>query len=354
MSDSASERGLLRDSARRLLDTGSQLGRTRAARASWPEVDRKIWGEVCQAGWPMLLASEVDGGWGADASDMVAVLDGVADLLAPEPFAASLVVAPLLLACGTSSARAVLDDMVEGRSIALTALGETFPMAGDPTHVVAEAQWADRIVCADRTGEAFRLLAVEREELDQAWPARRTVDDGSLRFFSIEGVAGQELGLGPDIQGAFEAAGNLLRLGAAASLVGVAQRAFDMTLDYLKVRRQFGVPIGSFQALQHRAASMHVGCMAARALVREAALAVGTSNEGRACAMAKAKASAMAVGLVKECVQMHGAIGFTNEYDLALYFRRAVSLASSYGGADNCRQQVFDDTVQAFIKEQAA
>jgi alkylation response protein AidB-like acyl-CoA dehydrogenase len=112
-------------------------------------------------------------------------------------------------------------------------------------------------------------------------------------------------------------------------------------IDYLKLRRQFGVPIGSFQALQHRAASLHVMCQSTRALIYDAARTLGTATEDLACASAKAKASEAAIEVVKESMQMHGAIGFSAESDIALFFRRAVALAASHGSPDVCRADAF-------------
>ena len=114
----------------------------------------------------------------------------------------------------------------------------------------------------------------------------------------------------------------------------------DLTVEYLRLRRQFGVPIGSFQALQHGAASMHVAVHGTRSLVRKAARAVGTTRETRACAMAKAKASVAVRALLKEGVQMHGAIGFSDELELALHFRRGVVLASQFGSPAECRREL--------------
>lgn len=87
-------------------------------------------------------------------------------------------------------------------------------------------------------------------------------------------------------------------------------------------------------------ASAHVAWMGSRALVFEAALTLNTGGERNACAMAKARASSTAVAVLKECVQMHGAIGFSDEYDLALYFRRASTLAASYGTGPVCRREI--------------
>ncbi len=266
----SSEQALLSDSARGLFDTGSQLQRVRKADPAWPDVDRAVWREACEAGWLKLLLREQDDGWGASVSDLMAILDGAADLLVPEPFAPGLVVTALLQGCATPDARALLDEMLQGRSITLLASTETFPLTGAPTYAIAEAQWADHVVCPNWESGVLQLVVAAREDLDEVWRVRRTIDGGGLRFFSLDNIPSRESAAELGVERTFSKAQNPLRLSASASLVGIAQHAFDITLDYLKTRRQFGTPIGAFQALQHRAASMHVSCMAARALVNEA------------------------------------------------------------------------------------
>lgn len=115
-------------------------------------------------------------------------------------------------------------------------------------------------------------------------------------------------------------------LGDAAYLCGLMDGALRLALDYLRLRRQFGVPIGSFQALQHRAADFHVDVTATRALVREAARAFGTSRGAWAAAAAVQRAGAAALRVSQEVVQFHGAIGFADEHDAGLYLRRAMTI----------------------------
>jgi alkylation response protein AidB-like acyl-CoA dehydrogenase len=121
-------------------------------------------------------------------------------------------------------------------------------------------------------------------------------------------------------------------------LAGLAARALELTAEYLKTREQFGVPIGSFQALQHRAASMHVEVASARALVREAARAIGHPGQTRAAAAAKAYASDAALKVTREAIQLHGAIGFTDEHDIGLFHRRAMALVAADRGIAAARE----------------
>jgi alkylation response protein AidB-like acyl-CoA dehydrogenase len=137
---------------------------------------------------------------------------------------------------------------------------------------------------------------------------------------------------GPVAQAAFEHATDVMRLGYAAYLVGLAHEALQMALDFMKIRSQFGTPIGTFQALQHRAATCYVDASASRALVYEAARCFRSPTRARAVAAAKARASAAALHVTKECVQFHGAMGFADEHDIGLYLRKAMTFASRLGG----------------------
>src|SRR5690606_26281717 len=122
-----------------------------------------------------------------------------------------------------------------------------------------------------------------------------------------------------------------------AILLGAMNAALKLAVDYLKVRKQFGVVIGTFQALQHRAASAHVRVQSSRALVIEACLAFGTPKQTLAAAMVKAHVSDAALAVVKDAVQLHGAIGFTDEHDVGLFFRRVVALAAAWGTSAESR-----------------
>ncbi|MBP2151148.1 acyl-CoA dehydrogenase family protein [Xanthobacter flavus] len=331
------EQVLMRDSLVQLLGDG--VARTRSAGEAWPRIDRAPWADIAGAGWPGLLVPEASGGWGGTALDMVMLLEGAAATLAPEPLPAVLAIAPLLAACESAAAAALLGQLVSGEAIVLMAESGAFPLSHEAGFVLFDAHWADEVICAEGEGDAFRLVAVPAADLADA-PLRRTIDGSGQRVFSLPAGAGLELARGCRAEAAYHSAVNRLRLGAAASLMGLVRGALALTIDYLGVRTQFGQPIGSFQALQHRAASLHVAHTAGWALVCEAALSVGGEKEGIACAMVKAKASSTARDVLKDCVQMHGAIGFSDEYALAPLFRRAVTLASAFGTSQVCLGEI--------------
>ncbi|MBE0626776.1 MAG: acyl-CoA dehydrogenase, partial [Burkholderiales bacterium] len=127
-------------------------------------------------------------------------------------------------------------------------------------------------------------------------------------------------------------------LSASAELLGVMDCALEMTLAYLRTRVQFGKPIGSFQALQHRAVDMYIQKELTRATLAAALATVQAPDctpdqRTAAASSAKARATQAALAICKEALQMHGAIGYTDEYDLGLYFNRALVLSAWLGNA---------------------
>jgi len=121
-------------------------------------------------------------------------------------------------------------------------------------------------------------------------------------------------------------------------LLGIMEEALSITIAYLKIREQFGRTLASFQALQHRAASMYVDSEVCRSLIFEACRAADARMAGAAAAAAKLRASEAALRVTKECIQLHGAIGFADEHDIGLYLRRAMVLAARYGDPHGLRR----------------
>ena len=158
-----------------------------------------------------------------------------------------------------------------------------------------------------------------------------TQDGG--HYGTLRAAPGARLGALPD--GLMDRALDEATLATAAMLLGVMEGAFAMTLDYLRTRQQFGKPIGSFQALQHRAVDLKIQIALTRASVEAAAatLDAGAAEDARRAAVSRAKhrAAEAALLVTREAVQMHGAIGYTDEYDVGLYLRKAMVLANQFG-----------------------
>ncbi|MEP9349133.1 acyl-CoA dehydrogenase [Xanthobacter sp. KR7-225] len=322
---------LLASAAADLLDGEGGLARTRARRDAGGGLDRAVWGRMAEMGWFSLLLPEAHGGLGLAPADALAFLEEIGARLAPEPVVAAIAAQPLLAACGTAAADALLARAAAGAVVVCADPGEGAPGAMAGAEGLAFAPpGVDAAVAFDAAGR--RLLALDPAEAR----ALATVDGGALAFLA-DGPGAVLLGEGAAAEAAFAAARDVMRLGHAAELCGLTGRALDMTLDYMRLRRQFGQPIGAFQALQHRAATHFVDVSATRAVVREAGRAFGTPKQAGAAAAAKAAAGAAALRVLKDCIQLHGAIGFADEHDIGLYLRRAMVLAAAAGPPRACR-----------------
>jgi alkylation response protein AidB-like acyl-CoA dehydrogenase len=175
------------------------------------------------------------------------------------------------------------------------------------------------------------LALVARDAPGVTLAIDRTQDGGHYGTLTLERAPAQPVA--GDLAEAIEEA----TLATAAFLLGVMERAFAMTLAYLKTRQQFGKPIGSFQALAHRAADLKIEVALTRASVEAAAATLDTSAAApvrqAAVSRAKARASDAAMRVTRQAIQMHGGIGYTDEYDVGLYLRKAMVLANLFGSA---------------------
>jgi alkylation response protein AidB-like acyl-CoA dehydrogenase len=331
---------LMCDNIRRLFAGAGGVARARRVADECPYVDKTVWREFVALGWLSLLLPEDEGGMGGSAADFVILMEAVADLLPPEPIVPALAAAPLLAACESPAANTLLADMLKGECVVLAAAEEPATLLGATTQIVPSAHFADVLVFGADEGGEFSLRALEIDQVGSAISMLRTVAGGAMATFSPEAVRGHLLGKGQAIREAHRRCRNLQRLGTAALLLGISLTSFQKTVDYLKLRRQFGTSIGHFQALQHRAASLHVACQSTRALISEAVRAIATPAENLACAAAKARAADTAMKVAKESVQLHGAIGFSNETDIALFFKHVTTLTACCGSPDACRNDV--------------
>lgn len=292
-------------------------------RAGWDaDGDQQVRGLVRQLGGSgllSLLVPEADGGLGLDEVTMVAVLEQVGYAAAPGPVTDTVTVAaPLLAAARHPDADAVLG----GELIVASGLGRVGP--------VPHGQLADLLLLdTDRGPRALTRDEVEITPLDGVDGARRLVEAHPR----AEGVP---VGHDDGRRGA---------LGTAAELVGLAQRMLDMTVDYVQQREQFGRPVGAFQAVKHQLADSLSAVAFARPAVRRAGatLALGADSADRDVAVAKASASRAAAFVAQRAIQCHGAIGYTVEYDLHLFAKRAWALQADRGDLAEHRRRVADD-----------
>lgn len=190
------------------------------------------------------------------------------------------------------------------------------------------------VVEAEEAGDDV-LALVARQDAGVRVESRRTVDGfdvASVAFSDCRVRASARGSAATDLLAVLRAQVAIL---AGAELLGVCEAALAMTLEHLKTRQQFGKPLGAFQALQFKAVDVYAGLSLARSLVEEAARLVDADPRGggAVASAAKIKASDAAVALTRAAVQMHGAIGFSDEHDVGLYLKRALSLSAAWGDA---------------------
>ncbi len=320
---------MIRDSAASLVPRDGDLTRVRRGRFTGSGVDRQAWREVCAMGWPALRLDEALGGSGLGMSEYAALLEALGRGLLPEPLIEAGLVAPLLpedeRVALLAAERLVLPAGIAYRDGRRRPRMQQGRLHGEVAHVhLAGAADAWLVACeqglalVERDADGVELLCEATQ--DGAHLARLRFRDAPARWLSGE-VTEQVLD---------EAA-----LACAAYLVGLMDGAFERTLEYLKVRRQFGREIGSFQALQHRMVDLRIQIELSRAMVEQAAAAIDAgaseSERQRQVSSARVRASEAALLVTRQAIQLHGGIGYTDEADIGLFLRRAMVLLNAHG-----------------------
>lgn len=319
-----------------------------------------LWKQMAEMGMTGILVDEDDGGMGMGHVEAGIVLEEIGRNLTPSPFLTSAVLAATALKHGSADLKGrYLPGLVSGDSVFAVAIdegakhrperirtraeksGNGFRLSGQKDFVIHGSS-ADMLVVAARTSgsdddaEGITLFAVPKDAAGMSHNAVRLVDSSMATHTKFEGVELDGDAVIGEVDGGREVLNAVLmagRIGAAAEGVGVARGAMDMTIGYLKQRKQFGQLIGEFQALQHRAAHLYSEVEIARAVVIKAAqlLDGGSERADLMASVAKAKVAKAAGLAVKEGVQMHGGIGMTDEYDVGLYMKRDRALQEFLG-----------------------
>jgi alkylation response protein AidB-like acyl-CoA dehydrogenase len=274
---------------------------------------RKVWSTLADLGVTALLVPEEYDGIGAHPVDLVVANERLGYWGVPGPIAESIAVAPILLA----------DD---GERSAALASGELIA-------TVAAPPWQPRAVNADFAG--LILSAADGQAAAAAAADSHASVDPSRRLFDVT-AAGDSWSA--DVDRAIEFGA----FATAAQLVGAGQALLDESVAYAKQRSQFGRAIGSYQAIKHKLADVHIALELARPLVYGAALSLGTdsSDTARDVGAAKVAAAEAALLAARSALQTHGAIGFTQEHDLSLLLLRVQALRSAWGDPTAHRRRV--------------
>jgi acyl-CoA dehydrogenase len=362
------EQEILQRTAREFVQAKSSWKRVRALRddAAGAGFSPTLWTEMAQLGWLGIVVPDEYGGAGLGWTDLMVVLEELGRGLIPEPVVGTVLLGTTALLLGGSEAQrqAHLPAVVAGERRLAVAYQEPgsryahhhvetrperarggFRLHGHKVHVL-DGTAADWFVVSARTaGEAHdetgvTLFLVPRDARGLTVEAQRRVDSRGAALLHLDGVAvGADDVVGGEGKGAAILGRVLDRatIGLCAEMLGSMAACFDMTLEYLKTRKQFGVPIGSFQALKHRAARLFVELELARSIVLAAHRALDDHADearvARLASAAKARCSDAFVLVGNEGVQMHGGIGMTDEHDVGFFLKRARAAEVTFGDA---------------------
>ncbi|MCG8442692.1 MAG: acyl-CoA dehydrogenase family protein [Caulobacterales bacterium] len=357
------EQTLLQESARGFLADHAPVGALRKLRDDKDPTgfSRDLWKQMAEMGWAGILVDEAHGGAGFGFVGAGVLAEEMGRTLTASPFLSTSVLAATALSKHGSPAQkqAHLPPIAAGEAVFALAVDETakhgparialearmagnaFRLSGEKTFV-ADGHVADTIIVAARTSgspgerEGLTLFLVDAAAAGVTRERTSMVDSRNaarLTFDQVEVTGDDVLG---EVDGGYDALEGVLnagRAGLAAELSGAAQEAFAMTATYLKERSQFGAPIGSFQALQHRAAHLFSEVELVKSAVLKALqeLDANFDSAGLICSLAKAKAGEVAKLVSQEGVQMHGGIGMTDEFDIGFFMKRIRVAQEMYG-----------------------
>jgi alkylation response protein AidB-like acyl-CoA dehydrogenase len=311
----------IKDTARSFLSSRFKPEKVREL-AEAGAYDEALWQELCELGWPGIAVAEEHGGQGLGMVELVILCEEIGHACAPLPFLSNAAAGLVIEAAGSDAQRE--------RWLPGIATGEGRGAFGDPDVLVDGEGAACAVVYG--SDDAVRIV-----DLADVAPEPLDLIDATRRYSQPLGD-----GAGEAVEGDFSGATSRLLVAVAADLVGVAQRAMEMAVEYAKEREQFDRPIGAYQGVSHQCARMLYDVEEARSLTYFAAWAADAEPESvpLAAAMAKARASDAAWDVTKASIQVHGGIGFTWEHDLHFLLKRARAGAQLFGTASQHRERV--------------
>ena len=303
-----------------------------------------------ELGWLGILAPTSAGGLGLGLTELALVLEQAGRGLVCEPIGFAAISAAAL--AQGHSPHPVLERTMSGAALVVPALQETAHYS-DLSELRTRAAGADgslrltgakTFVCADGANgflvsangpDGAALYYVSRDAPGcQVLAVTETVDGRKLSTLSLKDAPANLVPPRQSSRSAIEALTDLALIALSAELLGVMEEAQEITFEYLRIRKQFGKPIGSFQALQHKAVDIYIRTQTTRSLLYQVAANNDPYRIDATQAVAvKAKASEDALFVTEACIQLHGAIGFTDEHDIGLYLKRAMLLSSLFGNA---------------------
>ena len=342
------------------------VARARKLRDTKMECDRALWKQMAEMGWLGVLVPEEYGGMGLKLADMAIVAQGLARVLVPEPLTATAVMAARVL---SDSRNEVLKDKLLSGLVA----GDILPAVAwqeeagslDAANIKAEATpfeggyrvngskrfvigatHADGYIVSANAKDGMQLLWIPKDSAGVKVDFDMLADGRQSATINLKDVAVTKDHV---INSGAAAAKSLARaidhtaVIASAELTGIMGRSLELTLEYLKTRVQFGKAIGSFQALQHRAVDLYIQQELSGAVLNDVLTALDEEPDDKtrsaAASRAKARCTDAALLITRQSIQMHGAIGFTEDCDVGLYVKRAMTLAAWLGNGNAHRRR---------------
>jgi acyl-CoA dehydrogenase len=360
------EQQLLRDSAASFVRDNSSLKRIRALRDS-KDADgfsRDLWKQMAELGWLGIVFPEEYGGLGLGYKELALVLEEFGKGLMPEPWMSTVLLGGgAIWRAGSAAQRdALLPKVIAGDMLLALAYqertsrydldhvaarteraGDGWRISGEK-HGVLDGHVAERLIVSARTAgqerdrDGVTLFLVDAHAPGVTITRQWTLDGRNAAIVSLAGTPAAPADVLGEVGGGSALLADVVDRATAslcAEMLGSMEAVFAMTLDYLKTRQQFGVVIGSFQALKHRAAIMFTELELARSATLAAAMALDEGNPRAAefISVAKARCSDALMLLANEGVQMHGGIGMTDEHDVGFYIKRARAAEITFGDA---------------------
>jgi acyl-CoA dehydrogenase len=360
------EQQMLSKTAHEFIRKRAPAARIRTFRDSKDEVgfSRELWNEMAELGWLGLQIPDQYDGLGLGFFDLCVVLEQSGRELMPEPFVSTLLLGTQALLLGGTEAqkRALLPGIAAGKTLVTLGHEEAsrggasklvtvarqsaagFELRGDKVQVL-DGHLADRIIISAVTSDVgSTLFLIDPAQAGVTITRQSRIDGMNAAIVQLDRVpVGNDDIVGELDRGAMilEAVFDRAAVGLAAQMLGASEQAFADTVEYIKEREQFGVPIGSFQALQHRAVTVYTEIALTRSVVLAAARAIDESPDDvpRLASLAKATASETFMHAAKEAIQMHGGIGVTDEHDIGFYIKRAQAAYMSFGKPSQHRQR---------------
>jgi 3-oxochol-4-en-24-oyl-CoA dehydrogenase len=339
---------MLRDSAEDFCARALGRGRLRALRGAEPAFDRTAWQQMAELGWTALLAADDLGGLDLGAEAVSVVCGKLGSVAAPEPLIESAIAAVALLR-SIAETDELVSAIIEGKAIIVPVLGAldenpfssltasqangVLSLSGTIGNVALGSD-ADGWLVPATLDNAPAWIHVQKLANGVACRSLELADgsrDGCITFAACSGTL---LASGEAAQDSLIKARNITELASSAYLLGLCEALLEITKEYVGTRKQFGNTIGSFQALQHRLVDLYLAIRLTSAVVSESCTVIdaGSLVDGqRAASRARYRACETALLVIREALQMHGAIGYTDECDVGLFLNRALVVIARYG-----------------------